>query len=357
MLSGWTIARSLALELDVALRFVDADEQLVSIPPGLRERFGQLGEPWRSAGGVFGVGAPVLGLLATLADTFTGDDFSAVTLPMRELTADVALDRLRVLAHATGIELGEVETVDAAAAAFRRKQYAALGVERTLPDDGFAALPDILYGGDRHARFWQWIDEFYYRAYEPWRRTREGAMQAQRARAEAALGAARGDGRAPATEWLAGQNPLRTFDTVRDGDVSLRVVFWVQPLGMWDLWTLGVLGDSPTWVVSFGDPGPGWEHVRDRAENLAERASALGDPTRLLILRIIREMETDSSQIARMLDLARPTVSIHAKQLREAGLIQSRKEGRRGIHSVCRAEVDRLFQDLRSFLGLPAQPD
>lgn len=70
-------------------------------------------------------------------------------------------------------------------------------------------------------------------------------------------------------------------------------------------------------------------------------------------LRVIRELETDVSQIASMLDLARPTVSIHCKQLREAGLIDSRKQGRRVVHSIRAAELRRLFSDLEAFLGLP----
>lgn len=86
---------------------------------------------------------------------------------------------------------------------------------------------------------------------------------------------------------------------------------------------------------------------------MANRAKAIADPTRLSILRIIRHFSMDNTQIADYLGIARPTVSVHAKLLREAGLIDTIQEGRQARHTVKAAEVRRLFEDLIRFLDLP----
>jgi DNA-binding transcriptional ArsR family regulator len=60
-----------------------------------------------------------------------------------------------------------------------------------------------------------------------------------------------------------------------------------------------------------------------------------------------------NTEIAESLGLARPTVSVHAKILREAGLIRSEQDGRQVRHEIAPAEVRRLFRDLEEFLDLP----
>jgi ArsR family transcriptional regulator len=57
--------------------------------------------------------------------------------------------------------------------------------------------------------------------------------------------------------------------------------------------------------------------------------------------------------MARFFGLSRPTVSNHAKILREAGLIDSRQEGRQVRHRINPDELHRLFDDLVEFLDLP----
>ena len=57
--------------------------------------------------------------------------------------------------------------------------------------------------------------------------------------------------------------------------------------------------------------------------------------------------------MARFFGLSRPTVSNHAKILREAGLIDSRQEGRQVRHSINPDALHRLFGDLVEFLDIP----
>ena len=108
-------------------------------------------------------------------------------------------------------------------------------------------------------------------------------------------------------------------------------------------------------IVSFAEPGAIYETFRAHAADVAARAAALADPTRLIILRIIRHYGMINTEIAGYLGISRPTVSIHAKILREAGLIRSTPQGRLVRHELVPAEVRRLFNDLERFLDLPQE--
>ncbi len=54
--------------------------------------------------------------------------------------------------------------------------------------------------------------------------------------------------------------------------------------------------------------------------------------------------------------IARPTVSVHAKVLREAGLIDSRQEGRVTRHEIVPEAVRKLMRELQSFLDIADEP-
>ncbi len=356
--AGWTVARSIALELDVAIHLVGADAQGFAVPEDLVDAFAALPAKWREQRDRFvgsaGLSAtPLVSQLAMLCGRMLDDDFGECTLALRQLDADAVRRALRDDTQA-GDELG------AAVATLRRRLRARFGLPTGRPASALApalaTLPRILRDGELHAEFWHWLDEFYYRAYEPWRQTRLAEMDAQASRAAQALGAAHADAGVPATDWLPQQNPLRHQPELSEavGAGRLPVVFWVQPLGMWDLWTI-VPSDSPAGamcLLSFDEPGEVFETFRGHAEALATRLDALSDPTRLLILRLIRQVDADNTTIADMLELARPTVSIHAKQLREAGLVESRREGRSVKHRLDADALRRLFRQMEQFLGL-----
>ena len=54
---------------------------------------------------------------------------------------------------------------------------------------------------------------------------------------------------------------------------------------------------------------------------------ALADPTRLLILALLRQMELSVGELAQVLGQSQPRVSRHLKILADAGLLERRKEG------------------------------
>jgi len=54
---------------------------------------------------------------------------------------------------------------------------------------------------------------------------------------------------------------------------------------------------------------------------------ALSDPNRVRVVKMLQEKEMCVCEIQEALGLAQPTVSKHMKQLEEAGLVTSRKNG------------------------------
>ena len=62
-------------------------------------------------------------------------------------------------------------------------------------------------------------------------------------------------------------------------------------------------------------------------EQLLAILSALGDPTRLRIMLLIRDVELAMGELADVLDQSQPRVSRHVRILAEAGLVRRSKEG------------------------------
>jgi len=296
-----------------------------------------------------------------LAGTLLDDDYARVTLAVREMTAETALARVLDHAGAYGLaadqELPLPERLvelwsDLIVAVYRKVGY------KLTPDHALvhrirrevARAVRILRDGNLHTRFWHWLDRFYYQVYRPWRQERLGFLHGQTQRAILALGSQNHSAGPPETAWLPEQNPLQRMPelqaAVRAG--RLHTFFWVEPFGLAD--TIGL--QPGLLLLSFAEPGVLFENFRAFAQDVAARSAALADPTRLTILRIIRHLDMVNTQIAGFLGLAQPTVSVHVKILREAGLIRSYREGRLVRHEIVPSEVRRLLDDLGKFLDL-----
>ena len=63
------------------------------------------------------------------------------------------------------------------------------------------------------------------------------------------------------------------------------------------------------------------------SRDTARVARALGDPTRLRLVRLIARGEVSCQELTRRIGLAQATVSHHLKVLAQAGLVAARKEG------------------------------
>jgi DNA-binding transcriptional ArsR family regulator len=80
--------------------------------------------------------------------------------------------------------------------------------------------------------------------------------------------------------------------------------------------------------------------------------AALGDPTRQRIVEMLAVRELSSGQIARRFDMTAPAVSQHLKLLREAGLVQVRRDAQRRIYTLDPAglaELDAWLARFRRF--------
>ncbi|MBC2902711.1 ArsR/SmtB family transcription factor [Streptomyces cupreus] len=77
----------------------------------------------------------------------------------------------------------------------------------------------------------------------------------------------------------------------------------------------------------------------------AELLALLGDRTRLTLLHALTRGEADVSTLTEACGAARPAVSQHLARLRLAGLVNTRKEGRRVIYSLRDGHLRRLVDE------------
>ncbi|HEX8939641.1 MAG TPA: metalloregulator ArsR/SmtB family transcription factor [Candidatus Limnocylindrales bacterium] len=77
---------------------------------------------------------------------------------------------------------------------------------------------------------------------------------------------------------------------------------------------------------------------------------ALGDETRLRILRLLREQDLYLTEIATALELSKPTIKHHLAQLRAAGLVTVTEEGGLTYYSLRRERLDDVGPELTSYL-------
>ncbi|MFE0545017.1 ArsR/SmtB family transcription factor [Streptomyces sp. NPDC058891] len=80
----------------------------------------------------------------------------------------------------------------------------------------------------------------------------------------------------------------------------------------------------------------------------AELLSLLGDRTRLALLHALTGGEADVSTLTEACGAARPAVSQHLARLRLAGLVDTRKEGRRVVYSLRDGHLRRVVDEALS---------
>jgi DNA-binding transcriptional ArsR family regulator len=85
----------------------------------------------------------------------------------------------------------------------------------------------------------------------------------------------------------------------------------------------------------------------------------LADPTRLRLLWLIRDGESDVGTLAAALGAARPAVSQHLAKLLLAGLVSSRRQGRQVFYRARNGHVRRLVTEAVSAGGhlVSGEPD
>ena len=79
------------------------------------------------------------------------------------------------------------------------------------------------------------------------------------------------------------------------------------------------------------------------------KIQALSNPTRLEIVKRVREREMAAGTIAKRFKMTRPAVSQHLAVLREAGLLDERRVGPRRFYVVRAAAFDELVEFIDQF--------
>ena len=80
--------------------------------------------------------------------------------------------------------------------------------------------------------------------------------------------------------------------------------------------------------------------------------AALAEPSRRRILDLLREGERSVTDLVERLPLSQPGVSKHLKVLREAGLVDVRREGKRRWYGVRAEPLTEMAEWLRRFDAL-----
>ena len=93
---------------------------------------------------------------------------------------------------------------------------------------------------------------------------------------------------------------------------------------------------------------------RTDAERVAGELKLLSDPTRVLILGELERQPMSVGDTARCVGVAQPTASVHLRQLREAGLIEARRDGSRTVYVVQRERLRGVIEGAHAALLEPA---
>lgn len=82
----------------------------------------------------------------------------------------------------------------------------------------------------------------------------------------------------------------------------------------------------------------------------AELLKALAHPRRLEIVQLLREQELCVSDIYEMLDLPQANISQHLMILREAGVVETRREGKQVLYTIAHPKISDASDLLREVL-------
>ena len=86
-----------------------------------------------------------------------------------------------------------------------------------------------------------------------------------------------------------------------------------------------------------------------------EYFKALGEPTRLRIIKLLSEKELCVCELEQIMCISQPRISQHLKILKQTGLVCERREGQRRVCRVDYEKTEALLEDFKRFLYRPLQ--
>jgi ArsR family transcriptional regulator len=82
---------------------------------------------------------------------------------------------------------------------------------------------------------------------------------------------------------------------------------------------------------------------------------AFGDPSRLRILMLVSSREMTVNEIVKIVGLSQPTVSRHLAVLREAGIVNDRRQGQQVFYSLNKESVEDCCCGFCDCLAIPVR--
>lgn len=82
---------------------------------------------------------------------------------------------------------------------------------------------------------------------------------------------------------------------------------------------------------------------------------ALGEPTRLRIVRLLAERELCVCELEEIMEMSQPRISQHLKVLKHAGLVNERREAQKRMCSLNWERFNNDLQTLQDFMKTPLE--
>jgi ArsR family transcriptional regulator len=196
------------------------------------------------------------------------------------------------------------------------------------------------------ARYLDVLRRVWSTAEPVWRKHGRAAADSARTEWERRLAAG-----TPVEELVSGRHPLLRTELGLEPVLANRAEFAVSP--MYFCMSGGHVVDLDEYVqigVPASDRHP-VRKVRD-AMFVANRMRVFGDPTRVLVLIQLTSAPATVTELAQVLRLPQASVSDHIKVLREAGVLEIRRQGRRTSYAVLPRRVDRVLAQARATLAI-----
>lgn len=138
--------------------------------------------------------------------------------------------------------------------------------------------------------------------------------------------------------------------TIGDDDsIALHVSYYLWP----HVWVQA----DPFWPMAIVIPTspPSLPTAIDHpADRLVTALRALGDSTRLSLLRLVAETPRSTKELAQLLHMSEPGVSRHLTTLARAKLVRTKREGYYVLYEADTENLSPLADDLLGYLGGPS---